>query len=418
MIGGIITNNITQSTEHAKDKNTDKFWFLMVLLYFIIEYGRPQDKIPILGLIRPAMIVSLLLVYSWFKSGNTKIIIRKQTFVMLVFILLTALYIPFAKNAHYAFNATQTLIMYLPFFFAFIIYVNSFERLRKFINLYIGMMIYICANIVIYGPSQGMGGNFLSDENDYTLLLNMMLPFAFYLFLYEKKNTRKIMYGSACFLGIVSIIMSASRGGLVGLICVGFFVWLYSPKKILSSVLIFLLVLVFFYYADEKYLGEMGTITDTSDDTSSERIETWKSGWSMFKDNPLGVGGDNFGMRFSEYQTAKFTRDMWGRAAHSVWIQLLTELGVLGVTLYGFLLYYNLKDIFWLKKFKYNEDKDISFAFYLSLSFLTSIIGYFSSGSFLSVLYYPHYYYLTAMIIVTRRLVENKITLKQQEGLP
>lgn len=408
MTGGSVIN-ISQNIGYARDKNTDNIWFLITLLFFIIEYGRPQDKLNFIGVIRPAMLLSLLLVFSWFVKRSRVNVMGRQMVVLLIFIVLTAVYIPLAVNNHYAFQTTETLLMYLPFFFSFIIYVNSFDRLRKFFRLYIYMMFYICINVITFGSGEGMGGNFLADENDYTLYINMMIPFAFYLFLYEKNAVKKIVYASACTLGVVSIIISFSRGGFVGLLCVGFMIWLYSPRKIVTLLLIGALTVGFFQFSGEKYLTEMGTITDTEESTSKQRIETWKSGWYMFLDNPLGVGGSNFIVRFQEYQTDFFSRGMWGRAAHSVWIQLLSELGVFGVLIYGILLFYNLKDIFWLKKFKSSKDKEISFAYYLSLSFFASIIGYFASGSFISVLYYPHYYYLTAMIFVTKRLVERRV---------
>ena len=53
------------------------------------------------------------------------------------------------------------------------------------------------------------------------------------------------------------------------------------------------------------------------------------------------------------------------------------------------------------------KDSDKKFINYLALAFLASLAGYFSSGTFLSVLYYSHYWYLTAVLIATRRIVDN-----------
>jgi hypothetical protein len=50
---------------------------------------------------------------------------------------------------------------------------------------------------------------------------------------------------------------------------------------------------------------------------------------------------------------------------------------------------------------------DYRFAYFLSLAFMASLAGFFASGTFLSVLYYPHYWYLTAMIAATRKVVDN-----------
>jgi len=391
--------------------NKDKFGFIATIIFLIVEYGRPQEKISVIGVIRPAMVAILLILISWIARGGISIGKNKQATCMILFLFLLASYIPFARNNFWAFAHTRGFLMYFPVFISIILYVNSFDRLKTLINIWIGLMIYISINVITHGAGEGSGGSFLQDENDYSLLLNMMLPFSFFLFLSETKAKKKIFYAFASSLAVISIVISFSRGGFVGLICVGFIMWLYSPKKILTLIIICIAGLIIYFYSGEKYIAEMSTVTDTEDSTASERIETWKSAWRMFLDKPLGVGGGNFKVWFPQYQGGSFKRGMWGRVAHSLWFQLLSELGIFGVFIYGSLLFYNLKDIFWMKSLKNSDDKDISFAFYLSLAFLASFAGYFSSGSFLSVLYYPHYFYMTAMIIVTRRLVENKVKL-------
>ena len=136
----------------------------------------------------------------------------------------------------------------------------------------------------------------------------------------------------------------------------------------------------------------------------------------MFLDNPLGVGGNNFQVRFEEYQSGWFQRGMWGRVAHSLWFTLISELGIIGIIIYFRLLYYNLKDIFVLKKIKASSNDELRYLHYLSLAFITSFVGYFVSGTFLSVLYYPHYFYVTAMIVASRNLLEKQLNPSDKTG--
>lgn len=384
----------------------DSFWFFLTVIFLIIEYGRPMDIIPGVGSIRPAMIVSILLALSWVLRGNIVQAKSRQTLMVVFFILLLAAYIPFARNNRYAYNQTIAVLLYIPFFLSAIIYINSFERLKRFFNIWIFLMIYISIKGAL---GKGIGGsNFLADENDFSLLMNMTLPFGYFLFMYEKDFKMKMLYLASSLLVVASVVASFSRGGFVGLIVVLFIIWLFSPKKILALILVGMLSVVLYYAADQKYWDRMNTISKTDEGTAKERLDSWTAGWNMFKDNPLGVGGSNFLVRFPEYQPESMQRGMYGRAAHSIWFTLLPELGIFGVLIYGLLLFYNLRDINWLRKFKKEKDDDFRYAYYLSLAFFASIAGYFVSGTFLSVLYYPHYFYITAMIVVTRKLVEQK----------
>ena len=126
----------------------------------------------------------------------------------------------------------------------------------------------------------------------------------------------------------------------------------------------------------------------------------------MFLDNPFGVGGNNFQARFPEYQSPEFKKGMWGRVAHSLWFTLIPELGLAGIFIYMSLLYYNLKDIFFLKgiSIKTDDNPDLRYLHSLSLAFIASIAGFFASATFLSVLYYPHYWYFTGILVATIKI--------------
>ena len=272
----------------------------------------------------------------------------------------------------------------------------------------IAIMVYVCI-FSLFHHGQG-SGNYFKDENDLSLYINTMLPFCYFLFLYEKNRMKKMAYGLSMLIGILAIVASFSRGGFIGLVCMAAVAWWFSPRKVVSLLIIATLASTMYFYGGQQYEKEMATSTDIQEGTARERIESWKSAWRMFLDNPLGVGGNNFQVRFPEYQTDYFKRGMWGRVAHSLWFTLIPELGIVGIYIYLSLLFYNLKDIFWLKnsRNKLKNSRDGEYIYSLSLSFLASFAGYFASGTFLSVLYYPHYWYLTALLVAISRIVRNK----------
>ena len=396
----------------VKSENPDKAWFFFTLLFLVIDYGRPQDILPI-GAMRPAMIIIIVLSFFILTRGNFSRYDSKQTRFIFYFIILLCLYVPLARNNMFALGRVKVmLILYMPFILSVMACVTSLERLKKTVLILISVMVYVA----IYSLTHhGMGsGNYFKDENDLSLYVNMYLPFCYFLMLYEQRRMIKAFYALALATGVFAVVISFSRGGFVGLVATGFVIWIISPRKVVSLVIICMLTSVIYFYGGERYKKEMSTVTDTQEGTSQGRIESWKAGWRMFLDNPLGVGGGNFPARFPEYQSDYFKRGMWGRAAHSLWFTLIPELGIAGIFIYLSLLYYNLKDIFLLKRINPNKDPSLRYLRYLSYAFIASFAGYFASGTFLSVLYYPHYWYLTAILVATTKIAKN---LKSQESV-
>lgn len=383
--------------------NTDK-WFFFTLLFLVVDYARPQDILPI-GFMRPGLIIILILVYFIISNNGLSLGMSKQTKMIWCFVVLLAVYVPFATNNHMAFITTKSMLLYMPFIISTIICVNSIERLRKIIFVYIALMFYVTIYAILHA---GRGsGNYFHDENDIALYMNMCIPFCFFLFLSEREITKKIFYGAGMLLGLVTVVVTSSRGGFLGLLCVAATLWIFSPKKIISLLIICILGIGMYIYCGEEYRADMSTVTDTKENTAKSRLLSWEAGWDMFLAHPLGVGGNNFPWNFHYYQSKEFTRGMGGRQAHSLWFTLIPELGIFGIVIYFVLLYYNLKDIFYLKKIKVGNNPDLRYLHLYSLAFIASLVGFFVSATFISVLYYPHYWYMTALIVATVRISTN-----------
>jgi 4-hydroxybenzoate polyprenyltransferase len=135
----------------------------------------------------------------------------------------------------------------------------------------------------------------------------------------------------------------------------------------------------------------------------------------MFLDNPLGVGGNNFQVRFEEYQTQWFKRGMYGRVSHSLWFTLLPELGVLGVMIYLLIIKCNTGDLIKIKDIskKLSSEKSILLS-YMVTAFFASLAGFLVSATFLSVLYYSHYWYLTALIAATAKISRECLEIEKR----
>ncbi len=403
---GSIDQDISlESGVEQPDTRISGAWIFFIYLYLIVDYGRPQDTFPFLGYLRPALIVTLFLTAFLIKNRSNINLKIPQVRLIILFIVFAACSIPFALNGFYAYSTTKGMVLMLPFILSCTICINSTKQLQKLITVLILLMAYQAQYAILHGGI-GSGNQFL-DENDLALYVNTWLPFSIALFLSVKGVLKKLIFGLCTGLGLGAVVVSASRGGFLGMIGMFLVYWLFSPKKWISLIVVGLIALCLYLFAGNAYWNEMKTSTDTQDGTAQARIESWKSAINMFKGHPFGVGAGNFPVWFSKYQTGYFKREMWGRQAHSLWFTLLPELGIQGVLLYFILLFKNLKQIFTINKnVHFLPVTEQPFFKNISVAFLASLAGYFCSATFLSVLYYAHYWYLAGMIAATAIVFE------------
>ena len=101
----------------------------------------------------------------------------------------------------------------MPFIVSICITVNSIDRLKKIIYLFIFLMIFNA----LYGVFHlGRGtGNYFADENDLSLYVNMWLPVCFFLLFTRNTFLMKIVLFMGLVVGLAGNVVSLSRGGFV-----------------------------------------------------------------------------------------------------------------------------------------------------------------------------------------------------------
>jgi putative inorganic carbon (hco3(-)) transporter len=381
----------------------NRAWYLICCLYLAIDYARVQDVFSVLKLIRPNLFVSLILLIFVIKNKAFAYNVQQVRYSYYFFALIGGLVL-IAVNNYYSYRTFEGLLLFLPFMLSILYCINSIDRLINFLNY----LVFIAGYLSCYSTlNLGMGsGGWFGDENDLALFLNTILPISYYLFIFSRTLIKKLFYASSLILSLVGEVISFSRGGFIGLVTVGIVIICQGKNKFRNISIVLTISLIFSIFATQ-YMEEMKTIQNVQTGTAQERIQSWISGWYMFIDNPIGVGGNNFQVRFAEYQTEYFQRGMWGRVAHSLWVTLLTEAGIIGVIIYIKLILINFKSIADIK----NQSEKIApneMFHYLGQAYFASIAGFFASSTFLSVLYYPHYWYLSMLIAATIKVKNDK----------
>ena len=319
--------------------------------------------------------------------------------------------IPFAINYGNAFLTTRNVMMFLPFMLSLILLVNDVRRLRIVVNIVIAVAILNTVRGYMMFDGAGRGtmfhlGAFLGDPNDYSLYMNLMIPFAYFAFLQELRwNWKKLIYGLAAFAMVAMVVMSFSRGGMVGLAVIGLVMWLYSPNKLVTFTLGVVALVGIIMFSGADWLSVMSSTTNLENSTASQRLTLWMASVEMFIDNPImGVGVSNVPFHLTNYVHDGFVHQFI--VAHSIWFTSLAEGGLVGLFLFLWLISSNFSAA--ARMTRVNQvGLDARYIKYYGAATMTSLLGYLAGGSFLTVNYYPHIWYLTAFIVVGIKLLNN-----------
>ena len=392
-------------TIDTSKQKTMTFPLFMLLFYIIAEYARPGFLSPL----RPALLAQIILMLSLLSDKKKTMLVIKERFFKLYFLLLLlmVLHVFIAVNNFWALMQLQVMFSYLIIGVSCCVFIDTTRKLYILLSFFILVMVLCAINRIIGSGFIGVTGP-MGDTNDFALAMNVALPISFFLGRTEEGG-RKWFFWSASVLFVIANMSCASRGGFLGLAVVGTVCWLYSKQKFKSFLAITVLALIAWNFAAPDFRKEILDIgSESADkDTGKDRVELWKVAWRAFEDNPvLGVGQGNMPIIFGKYQKDEsgesyWRRDYFGRAVHSVYFTLLPELGLVGTLIFALMLKEMAKKFKQIKATYNNKNSDWQFRKLesMNIGLLLSLFGFLASGVFLSALYYPEVWNISALIV-------------------
>ena len=400
-------------SENKKVSDKRGFLFYLVVFSLLVEFGRPQDIIPGLGLIPFPSVIDFLIGLSVVMSGKLTFD-KPQTKLWIALFVIMGIHVPIATNNFWAAMTLKDMLLIFLFYLGLTTYVETIDKLKSAVNAWVSVHVVLAVTGLI-NKGHGAGG-WLGDENDLCMELNVAVPFAYFLLMNEKNPRKKMIYLGMLCVFVLAAMVTISRGGFIGLASVGMYCWFKSPNKGRSLGLIGLVIIFMFIFAPEEYWQEVQSSTDEqtmSVGTGAERLYTWGISWQMFLQHPIiGVGQGNFPWNFEEAQgNERFnTRSLAGRAAHSMYFTLLPELGLAGITIFGMMLLANHATIrkarqianrlvLGSNRLHPTRENDPEFCVAVSNALEAAIVGYLVSSVFISTLYYPTFWVLTGLVV-------------------
>lgn len=330
-------------------------------LVFVIATNASDNFINYLGLpslaklMLPATV--LLIGFRWAARGERPLIAPRVIWAYGAFAGLILLGVPFAASWSAALDG---LSEFLKDAVMAILIVSFFSRpaaLSVFFATLCGVAIFLCTLSVhkfmigafhndYYGFARSMFDTNrmagpLNDPNFFGALLVLLLPAPVCYLMLGRRPVVRLIGAYAVAVILACVLLTQSRGTLlavVGMACCSLL--LFERKVALRLGGVFAVVALVAALAMSNQLVErFGTILtlthvgDTQDESIQGRIAQWVVAGRQFMDHPvIGVGTQNYNVKFQDYSLdlgLKF-RNGQDRSAHSLYLETLAEMGILG----------------------------------------------------------------------------------------
>ena len=218
----------------------------------------------------------------------------------------------------------------------------------------------------------------LSDPNDLAFVLLFALSFSLSLLVRPKHPAAAAVGVAAVVLLIAAIIMTRSRGGLIGVIAVfTTFAWATGRLRSLQMGGVIALGGALFVIMGVGARSFSAADPDAFDESTGSRLSLMRIAIEMALHNPLfGVGMDAF-----QQEHYKFRQPGDGnpQAPHSIWLQVAAENGLPALVLYGLLFYRAGRGC--IETMQRAKSGEVDASLYpLAIGLLGSIVGFACGG--------------------------------------
>ncbi|MGV1098217.1 O-antigen ligase family protein [Thiovibrio sp. JS02] len=329
------------------------FYFCCVCASLFIFVARPGELFPALAGFKLGLSSIVLTCFAFVTSGGFNEL-KQADFpglkMMRLFLLLGFLVIVFSSWPRMAFEGWRTIVLVNTLLYLFWLpAVKTPDRLRKFVIVLVlatGCLVYamlFAESAVRYRAADlgrlSVGGTY--DPNDVAMIMAVVFPFTFFLFL-SAKFKGKVVWGGLLVCLVLGILSTGSRGGLLSLGTASLLLFFTAGKglKTWHRVFVVAMVIVFFMSPAADTVKERWQAVLSGEDYNVESVEEggvgrlslWVSAAQLILENPLtGVGVSNS----SNAMGVEYGR--W-RAIHNSYFQAALELGLPGFILFMLLL--------------------------------------------------------------------------------
>ncbi len=241
----------------------------------------------------------------------------------------------------------------------------------------------------------GGGPGWFQNSGEFGIEMCVFFPVVTYLALgLQPRLTKWKFLGLLAIAGtsLVGMVMSSSRGALLGGAAVMIFM-LARSKYLVRGLIAAAIVGSVFYFAippeQKTRMSASGT-----DETSVLRLTYWRHGIQMTNDHPvLGVGYGNWIPYYRDHYEGRV------QVCHNIFVQAASELGYTGLATFVLLILCTFMVNTRSRALAARAGPRGRLTYCIANGLDGALIGYMVSGFFVTVLYYPYFWINLAMTV-------------------
>jgi len=298
--------------------------------------------------------------------------------------------------------------------FTMILLVTTHQRLKSLVMVTAMSFGLLAMKGAIFGVRTGGESrvwgppdSFIADNNAFGLAVNMSLPMLFFLARDEKRRPYRLLLYLAFACGILSVVLTYSRGGLLGLAAVILALTLKSRYKLVGAFLAILCFAGVITFAPPQWMSRMTGLAHGDVDMSGhQRLVSWGTSWNFAMDYPITGGSFNALPDveiFQRYQNEQLPGGFLSSGPHSIYFQTLEEQGFVGLALYLILVASCWASLLGLRRHSARSPSSQWIVPYTHM-IEVSLFGFLVSGAFLGLANFDLFYQLVAMVIILKML--------------
>ncbi len=396
-------------------------WFLC--FYILIEYIRPQSMYPVLDILPWGQLAILACVASVFMTGSKAGGFGALDNMFVALSLIVILSGVFAWDPALSMKQWTTYASWMLMYFCMVSILTTPARLLLFAIFFIlinfkmsqhGARTFAMRGFSFAGWGLAGSPGWFHNSGEFALQMGIIFSMSLSLLLALKKYFTSIVRWRLLMLlfpgtAAITIIGTSSRGGQLALAAVLLVFLLKGKYLIRNAVILATVVYIGLSFLPEEQFARFDTMGE--DETSEMRLLHWNAAMKVIDEEAWGIGYSNW----MEYYEAKFHPERVEQI-HNTVLQSFVELGYAGGILFHLTL---ITAVFMNGRTKRemarldspDGDAMAGIAFGLNLGLLSTFVAAF----FMSVLYYPMYWFAFALTSALRQVSKNKV--KEMSGI-
>ncbi len=324
----------------------------LYMIYVCSFFLHLAERIPGISIIRPDLIIVIAIAVMLFAQneklkGRLNNSIAKILYILIAYIILTLPFVEWPGSVIKA-NASD-FIKSIVFFFFTILTIDTNIRLKRFILLIILCQLFRVLEPLylhlVYGYwgsmtylGDGEFANRLSgapfdiiNPNELAFVIVTVFTLIHYLW-WGGRWKSKLLYLCVCIPLFTALFLTLSRSGFVALLAVIWNIYLKSSKKIILIGVVSISALLILGMMNDvqrdRYFSITGAQNTRSYGTFQGRFN------AMEKDFQVALKRPIFGFGLGTSMEAKGNLDSGYQISHILYIEVLIELGIIGLTIF------------------------------------------------------------------------------------